>query len=192
MVEYLKASNRLIDCRNNALLQIGLFGAFRRSELVNLTWDNISFVPEGVEILITHSKTDQANEGQVCAIPHGNTELCPARALLEWQERTKDKYGYVFCRIPKASVDTSPLNANQVNIIIKSIAAACHLPDAEAYSSHSLRRGFATEASCKGAPFATIMRQCHWRHEGTVLGYIDAGKRFDQNPVKIVLAKSTK
>lgn len=191
MVEYLKASNRLIDYRNNALLQIGFFGAFRRSELVSLTWDNIHFVPEGIEILITHSKTDQANEGQVCAIPYGNAELCPVTALLEWRERTKDKSGYVFCRIPKASVATSPLNANQVNIIIKSIAAACHLPDAEAYSSHSMRRGFATEASRKGAPFGTIMRQGRWRHEGTVLGYIDEGKRFDQNAVSFVFKSPT-
>lgn len=34
MVDYLKVSSRLIDVRNNALLQIGFFGAFRRSELV--------------------------------------------------------------------------------------------------------------------------------------------------------------
>lgn len=187
MVNHLKTSSRLIDCRNATLLQIGFFGAFRRSELVSLRWKNIHFVSEGVEILIPHSKTDQGNEGQVCAIPYGNDTLCPVNALLAWQKRSKAQSTYVFCRVNRDSIGTSPLNANQVNEILKSLAAACQLPYAESYSSHSLRRGFATEASRKGAPFGTIMRQGRWRHEGTVLGYIDEGKRFDQNAAGIVL-----
>ena len=187
MVAHLKASIRLIDCRNAALLQIGFFGAFRRSELVSLTWENIHFVPEGVEILIPHSKTDQGNEGQVCAIPYGNDTLCPVSALLEWKNRSQAQSTYVFCRVNRDSIGISSLNANQVNEIIKSLAAACELPNAESYSSHSLRRGFATEASRKGASFGTIMRQGRWRHEGTVLEYIDEGKRFDQNAAGIVL-----
>src|SRR5262249_55308564 len=59
MVAYLKVSSRLIDVRNNALFQIGFFGAFRRSELVAICWEHIHFVPEGIEILIPRSKTDQ-------------------------------------------------------------------------------------------------------------------------------------
>ena len=50
-----------------------------------------------------------------------------------------------------------------------------------------MRRGFATEASRNGAPFGSIMRHGRWRHEGTVLGYIDEGKRFDQNAASIML-----
>jgi site-specific recombinase XerD len=41
MVSFLKKSNRLIDFRNCALLQLGFFGAFRRSELIDLTWESI-------------------------------------------------------------------------------------------------------------------------------------------------------
>ena len=77
-------------------------------------------------------------------------------------------------------------------VSLKSIATTCQLPNADSYSSHSLRRGFATEASRQGAPFGTIMRQGRWQHEGTVLGYIDEGKRFDQNAAKIILAKPMK
>ena len=74
-----------------------------------------------------------------------------------------------------------------LNIIIKNIARESQLPNADDYSSHSLRRGFATEASKNGAPFGSIMRQGRWRHEGTVLGYIDEGKRFDQNAASLLL-----
>jgi integrase len=79
---------------------------------------------------------------------------------------------------------------NQVNCILKSVANAAGLPNADAFSSHSLRRGFATEASKRGAPFGAIQRQGRWRHEGTVLGYIEEGKRFDSNAVDLMLNTS--
>lgn len=67
------------------------------------------------------------------------------------------------------------------------MAEACNLPNADAYSSHSLRRRLATEVSKKGVPLSAIMRQGRWLHEGNVLGYIDEGKRFDQNAADIIL-----
>ena len=188
MVRHLKNSPRLIDVRNCALLQIGFFGAFRRSELVSITWENIHFVVEGIEILILRSKTDQGNEGQTCAIPYGDETLCPITALTAWRDRANCQTGYVFRQMTAGgNIKDDPISPNQVNLIIKSIAVASQIPNAEDYSSHSLRRGFATEASKKGAPFGAIMRQGRWQHEGTVLGYIDEGKRFDQNAADFML-----
>lgn len=190
MVTFLKKSDRLMDCRNNALLQIGFFGAFRRSELVALTWEAIHFVPEGIEILISRSKTDQAGEGQVCAIPYGDGTLCPVRALITWRDRSCQS-GFIFRQIQGGQINPDSIKAPQMNILIKSIAKACQLPDAELYSSHSLRRGFATEASKQGVPFGSILRQGRWRHEGTVLGYMDEGKRFEQNAAGLMLNHET-
>jgi len=188
MVNHLNASDRLIACRNCALLQIGFFGAFRRSELVAIQWHDIQFVPEGIEISIPRSKTDQAGEGQTCAIPYGGDTLCPVSALTTWRERSQCQSGPVFRQFaPGEKIKQEAIKPNQVNVILKSIATACQLPQADAYSSHSLRRGFATEASKKGVPFGSIKRQGRWRHEGTVLGYIDEGKRFDQNAAGIML-----
>jgi len=185
----LKESNRLIDCRNRALLLVGFLGAFRRSELASIKWDDITHVPEGVEIMVPRSKTDQGGEGQVCAIPSSNNAmLCPVAALCEWRERSSSETDYVFRQITAGGrVLNEAIKPHQVNVVIKSIAIACCIPDAESYSSHSLRRGFATEASRKGAPFGSIMRHGRWRHEGTVLGYIDEGRRFDQNAASILL-----
>lgn len=183
---YSQASNQWMDARNNALIQIGFFGAFRRSELVAIQWENIQFVEEGIEILIPKSKTDQGGEGQVCAIPYGNKNLCPVSALRKWQELTKMQSGPVFCKSLKKLEAIKP---HQVNQIIKSLAETCQFPQADQYCSHSLRRGFATEASKKGAPFGAIMRQGRWRHEGTVLGYIDEGKKFENNAVSTLLDK---
>ncbi len=188
MVAYLKGSSRLVDVRNNALLQIGFFGAFRRSELVAICWEHIQFVPEGIEILIPRSKTDQDGEGQICAIPYGDKKLCPVTALMAWRDRLSSQTGFIFRAIGNGeNLKTESIRPNQVNVIIKTIAKDCQLPEVQLYSSHSMRRGFATEASKKGAPFGAIMRQGRWRHEGTVLGYIEEGKRFDSNAADIIL-----
>lgn len=191
MSAFLMESNRLIDCRNRALLLTGFFGTFRRSELIGIKWSDVAFVPEGVEILISRSKTDQGGEGQVCALPSSHDAmLCPVAALAEWREQVGSNIDDVFRQITAGGrLLNKAIKPHQVNVVIKSIAMACGLPDAISYSSHSMRRGFATEASKKGAPFGSIMRHGRWRHEGTVLGYIDEGKRFDQNAASIMLAR---
>jgi len=64
-----------------------------------------------------------------------------------------------------------------------------HYKDKCAYTPPSLRRGFATAASKQGTPFHAIMRQGRWCHQGTVLGYIEAGQRFEENAAKVLLSK---
>lgn len=183
-------SQRLIDCRNQALLLIGFFGAFRRSELVNLQWKDIRFVPEGIEIQIVRSKTDPGGEGQVCAIPKSENEiLCPVSALSAWHDRSGGSSGSVFRQMTVSGrVLDRGIKPHQVTAVIKSLIKAGGIDSTE-YSSHSLRRGFATEASRLGAPFVSIMRHGRWRHEGTVLEYIDEGNRFEQNAAGIVMGK---
>ena len=187
MVVHLKKSNRLIDCRNCALLQLGFFGAFRRSELIDITWESIRFMKEGIEILIARSKTDQGGDGQVCAIPYGDGVLCPVSALIAWRDQSHNEAGHVFRHIKKRMVTNESIQSRQVNILIKTIAKTCGLPDSENYSGHSFRRGFATEASKNNVPFASIKRQGRWRGDSNVMGYIDEGKRFDQNAAGMML-----
>ena len=43
IVATFKDSPHLMDIRNLALLQVGYFGAFRRSELVNIQWEHLTF-----------------------------------------------------------------------------------------------------------------------------------------------------
>ena len=50
--------------RDRALLLLGFAGAFRRSELVALDTEHLRERPEGLEVLIASSKTDQEGQGQ--------------------------------------------------------------------------------------------------------------------------------
>lgn len=174
--------------RDNALLQIGFFGAFRRSELVAILWQHVTFAPEGVKILIPRSKTDLEGKGQICAIPYGQLPLCPVMALKQWQERSGFTQGFVFRSLRHGRCDPQKgLAPKTVSDILKHRAIECQWPNAIYYSGHSLRRGFATAASQRGASLGAIMRQGRWHHEATVHGYIEEGKYFEANAAAAVL-----
>lgn len=71
--------------------------------------------------------------------------------------------------------------------ILKKRARDAALPQAEQFSSHSLRRGLATSASRHGASLPAIMRQGRWKNMNTVMEYIEATQRFEDNAAASVL-----
>jgi integrase len=48
-----------ISKRDRALLTVGFAGALRRSEIVNLNWDDVHFVAEGIMLHLQGTKTDR-------------------------------------------------------------------------------------------------------------------------------------
>jgi site-specific recombinase XerC len=74
---------KILGVRDRALLLVGFAGAFRRSELVALNFEDVEFREDGLKVTIRKSKTDQEGAGQVIGISCG-TKLCPVRALREW------------------------------------------------------------------------------------------------------------
>src|SRR5262249_7290710 len=103
IAEHLSTQSTLAAYRDNALLQVGFLGAFRRSELVVIKVEDIHWQSAGIEILIPKSKTDQLNAGQYCVIPHGNEQLCAVYALKLWLEKANIKEGFVFRRIHRGN-----------------------------------------------------------------------------------------
>lgn len=63
--------------RDSALLQVGFFGGFLRSELVGIEVDHLRWPQEGIEIVLQRSKTAQAWEGIVRATPYSDGPCCP-------------------------------------------------------------------------------------------------------------------
>lgn len=184
----LKQDGSLAATRDNALIQIGFFGALRRSELVAIHYDNIRWDNAGIEILLPASKTDQAHEGQYCAIPYGNDSLCPIRTLSNWLQQANIQAGAIFRRISHSGqIGTAALTPLSVNNILKNRARAAGLKDIDALSSHSLRRGLATSAARAGAPLQAIMRAGRWKQTNTVMEYIEASERFTDNAAASVL-----
>lgn len=185
-----KQENMLRACRDNALLQIGFFGAFRSSELVKLHYEHVQWQDRGLDILIPHSKTDQTNEGVYCAIPEGNDQLCAVRALKQWLEKSTITTGPIFRRIARKNIlDEKSIVPLSVSHILRKRAREAGISQSESFSSHSLRRGLATSASRDGASIPAIMRQGRWKNVNTVMEYIEAAQRFEDNATDHILKK---
>ncbi len=184
ITQYLKEQDLVINIRNRALLLVGFFGAFRRSGLVALKWEQVSFEGDGVVITLPRSKTDQAGDGQKVIIPFGNEDRCPVRALIDWRQASCQWSGFVFRWVSKiGNVMNKGISGFQVNRIIQLLAKEVGLANADQYSAHSLRRGFATEAARKGASMPAIQRHGRWKSTRTVIEYIEAGRQFSDSAV---------
>mgnify|MGYP006097346447 CR=1 FL=1 len=156
--------------KNRALILTGFAGGFRRSELVNIEFDDIDFVPEGVKIFIKRSKTDQSGEGMTKGIPYfSNSDYCPVITLKKWLKISKIKSGKVF-----------NISDKSVAIIIKRYAELAGL-DSKKYSGHSLRSGFATSAAEFGAEERSIMAMTGHKTTQMVRRYIQEANLFKNN-----------
>jgi site-specific recombinase XerD len=158
--------------RDKALILIGFAGGFRRSELVNIDYEDIEFVNEGVKILIKRSKTDQSGEGIIKAIPYfDNKEFCPVISLKTYiQEKfSSQNEGKVF-----------NISDKSVALIIKRYAEKAGL-DSSRYAGHSLRSGFATTAAEFGAEERNIMAMTGHKTTQMVRRYIQEANLFKNN-----------
>ena len=188
IVSALSSASKLKAIRDNALLQVGFFGGFRRSELVDLEIDYVSWDTQGITITLPRSKTDQTGEGITKAIPYGRGICCPATALRTWLDAASVTSGPIFRRINKwSAVGTEKLNPASVNSILIEAADLAKLGYVPELSSHSLRRGMATSAYRAGAEFRDIKKQGGWRNDATVQGYIEEAALFEENAAGTLL-----
>ena len=156
--------------RDKALVLIGFSGGFRRSELVDIEYEDIEFVEEGVKIFVKRSKTDQSGEGMTKAIPYfDNINFCPVKALNKWIVEAELKDGKIF-----------NISDKNVALIIKKYANYAGL-DAHRYAGHSLRSGFATSTAESGAEERNIMAMTGHKSTEMVRRYIKEANLFKNN-----------
>ena len=154
----------LREIRDRALLLIGLAGAFRRSELVSIQWEEVVYTDQGVRIYVPESKTDKEEEGAWVAIEHGDVEsTCPVAALSTWEHYTGRDGGPVFRQITRMDrVLDKQASDSTVARVVKWAAEAAEL-DPTLYSGHSLRSGYATAAALVGKRLEVIMKHGRWK-----------------------------
>jgi site-specific recombinase XerD len=156
--------------RDKALVLIGFSGGFRRSELVDIEYEDIEFVEEGVKIFVKRSKTDQSGEGMTKAIPYfDNINFCPVKALNKWVVEAEIKEGKIF-----------NISDKSVALIIKKYANYAGL-DSRRYAGHSLRSGFATSTAESGAEERNIMAMTGHKSTEMVRRYIKEANLFKNN-----------
>lgn len=168
--------------RDKALLLTGFMGAFRRSELVKIDVEDLTFTRDGLIILVHQSKGDQEGQGEYVAIPYNfNSSACAVVAVQNWLNHSLIKQGPLFRPLNKyKQVRQQRLSDKSVALIVKKYAGMAGF-NAEDFAGHSLRRGFATSAAQHDVDERTIMQQTRHKSEKMVRRYIEQGNLFKNN-----------
>lgn len=187
----------LLAVRDRALLLLGFAAALRRSELTGLDAADLQPDPHGLVVRVRTSKTDQIGAGVVLGIPFGQRPtLCPVSAILAWREslaaavgvpleglsgplfRPITRHGRLGVQGTAASPDR--LSPAAVRLVVRRRCEQAGL-DPDIYAAHSLRSGFATQASANGANERDVMRHGRWRSVTVERSYVHRGNLFTDN-----------
>lgn len=198
----------MMGMRDAALLAIGWAAALRRSEICNLRIEDIDIDKRGALLQIRHSKTDQTWSGKTIAIPRSGEIVCPVGLIERWINRMSEAEGVKPEHLDRSKilipaigsehrgcwhcpVHKKPMQHSMVSRIVKKYCQYIGL-NPENYSSHSLRRGFATESGAKGVPERIISR--HTRHKSiqVLREYIEDGSIWIENPLNFIYGSANR
>ena len=165
--------------RDCALLLIGFASAMRRSELVGIRVEHLTFHPTGLEIELPSSKTDQERCGRIVFIPHASSSHCPVKALKHWLRTSHITTGSVFRAVNRYDgVAKHGLTAQSVALIV--IAAVLRSGrEVKNISGHSLRAGYCTCAAEQGQQSWQIRMQTGHKSDAMLSRYIRSSSRQD-------------
>lgn len=171
-IEELTAMVRAVTWqRDKTILTVGWAGALRASEIIAIRRNDIAQAPQGLELMIRRSKTDQTGKGKKIALPYfhqSHAEICPARNLGMLLIRQAE----LFSPLPKDD-RIFPITTRTITRIVNRAGWLARLP--APYSAHSLRRGLATTAAQHNIDDRTIMRHGRWSSREMVDEYVEEG-----------------
>jgi integrase len=174
--------------RDHALVLLGFWRGFRSDELSRLEIENINLVPgEGMTLFLPFSKTDRNHQGQTFKAP-ALSRLCPVTAYQQWIDASQLTTGPVFRSINRwGYISRDAIHPTSFIQLLRDLFARAAISTPESYSSHSLRRGFATWATASGWDLKTLMNYVGWKDMRSAMRYIDSPDPFEQHRINITL-----
>lgn len=165
--------------RNRAFVLLGFWRGFRSDELCHLQIEHINLTPgEGMTVYLPSSKGDRENRGRTYHAP-ALKKLCPVEACVEWLTISGGHHGPLFSRIDRwGRVYDKAMNPGSIIKLLRTLFISASLPDSGLYSSHSLRRGFASWANSNNWDVKTLMEYVGWRDVKSAMRYIDGADPF--------------
>ena len=171
--------------RDRALVLLGFWRGFRGDELLQLQVEQLQLVPnQGLTCFVPHSKGDRENAGKTYRVP-ALSRWCPVTAVTDWVTAADLRAGSLFRRISHdGRLGTDGLHPNSLIPLLRRILAQAGLADSEAYSSHSLRRGFAGWANAQGWDLKTLMEYVGWKDVHSAMRYLDGTDPFARQRIE--------
>lgn len=160
--------------RDTALILLGFWRGFRSDELCRLQIEHVQAVPgAGITLYLPRSKSDRENLGQTYQTP-ALLRLCPVQAYSEWLSASALVRGPLFRGIDRwGNLGEEGLHANSVIPLLRQALGRAGIA-AEQYTSHSLRRGFATWAHRSGWDLKSLMTYVGWKDMKSAIRYVEA------------------
>ncbi|TNC71472.1 tyrosine-type recombinase/integrase [Rubellimicrobium roseum] len=160
-----------LGLRNKAMLSLGYDLLTRRSELIALQIDDLSWRADGtLRVLIRRSKADPFGQGRIAFTSRRSADLI--NAWLDWRGLTIRP---LFCPIYQGKAINRDLSDTTVKRLIKTAAKRAGLYDvvAEGFSGHSMRVGAAQDLLCAGHDTVSIMRAGGWKSINVLARYLE-------------------
>lgn len=166
---------QLRHTRDRAMLLIGFWRGFRSDELVHLQVEHIEVTPgKGMTCYLPKSKGDRQAEGRTFQCP-ALSRLCPVTAYERWIAVSGLKSGPVFRGIDRwGKLNAKGMSSKSLIPWLRDLLTAAGIKDPEAFSSHSLRRGFAGWARSSGWDLQDMMTYVGWTDIKSAMRYTDA------------------
>ncbi|KTC41419.1 site-specific integrase [Pseudomonas sp. ABAC61] len=160
--------------RDRALILLGFWRGFRSDELCRLQIEHVqASAGSGISLYLPRSKGDRDNLGRTYHTP-ALQRLCPVQAYIEWINSAALVRGPVFRSIDRwGNLGEQGLHASSVIPLLRQALERAGIA-AEHYTSHSLRRGFATWAHRSGWDLKSLMAYVGWKDMKSAMRYVEA------------------
>ena len=148
-------------------------------ELVTLDVEDRTERPEGLEVRIARSKTNQEGKGDIIAVPRvPDSPYCPAQVVLDWQVAADITTRPLLRRLHRGDRVGARLTAQSV-----SLCQAARLP-----SRSQSRRGIRRPWPAQGL---FDLRRAQSRHKSldVLREYVDDAERFEDHAVEGLLRR---
>jgi integrase len=165
--------------RNRALILLSFWRAFRSDEICRMQIEHIRVDGKrGMSIHLPRTKVDREALGKEYRVP-ALLRLCPVRAYQDWIAYIDENQGPVFRGIDQwGNIADSCLHEDSVIPLIRAALREAGIADADNYTSHSFRRGFATWANDNDWDFKDLMEYVGWSDPRSAMRYIDKTQLF--------------
>lgn len=150
-----------LAARDACFYLLAWFVMLRAGEALALSWGDITVSPEGLQLYVAFSKTDQRGDGAVTLLGKlPGSDIDPVAAYNTWRAAAGTSTGPVFSAKGGGRAVVKDTMRSRLQRLLQYMGLS--QDQAKLYGLHSLRRGSATAAVRSGSSLRMVMEHGRW------------------------------